>query len=282
MRGTDAGRGAGNDGELNALLDLRPVPPERTLAYGEHPSQVVDLYGVDATGPRITVLHGGYWREAYDRTHLSPFAGALAQRGMTVELVEYRRVGGGGGWPATAQDVAAALGLLGPPPDVLLGHSAGGQLALWAAAGMGGMGGTGSTAGTGSMAGTGGADAVSGRDDAAGRVVAVAAVTDLAKAHRLRLSEGAVGEFLGAGGASREQTEELVRARLPEADPMRLPPRVPVELLHGTADEVVPLEMSRGYASDWGARLNLLTGTGHYAAFTPGTPAFGVLVDALA
>lgn len=276
MTGTGAGSGTGNDGELDALLDLSPVPPERTLAYGEHPSQVVDLYGVDARGPRITVLHGGYWREAYDRTHLSPFAGALARRGMSVELVEYRRVGGGGGWPATAQDVAAALDLLGPPPDVLLGHSAGGQLALWAAAGMAGL------------TGTGGADPASGRefaasrDRAAGRVVAVAAVADLAEAHRQRLSDAAVSEFLGAGGTSRARTEELVRARLPEADPMRLPPRVPVELLHGTADEVVPLEMSRRYASDWGARLNLLTGTGHYAAFTPGTPAFGVLVDALA
>ncbi|NLU76307.1 alpha/beta hydrolase [Streptomyces sp. HNM0575] len=254
--------GAGNEREENALLDLSPVPPERTLSYGEHPSQIVDLYGTGATGPRITVLHGGYWREAYDRAHLSPFAAALAQRGMTVALVEYRRVGGGGGWPETAEDVAAALGLLGHA-DVLLGHSAGGQLALWAAAG------------------TGGADSRPGLDRAADRVVAVAPVADLERAHRLRLSDGAVNEFLGAGGDSREQAEALIHARLPEADPMRLPPKVPVELLHGTADEVVPLELSRRYANDWGARLNLLTGVGHYAAFTPGTPAFGVLVDAL-
>lgn len=244
---------------MNALLALRPVPPERTLSYGEHPSQVVDLYGAGATGPRVTVLHGGYWREAYDRTHLYPFAGALAERGMSVELVEYRRVGGGGGWPTTARDVAAALELLGGPPDVLLGHSAGGQLALWAAA-----------------------EPPSGRDRVAGRVVAVAPVADLAEAHRLRLSDGAVEEFLGAGGDSRERAEETVRARLPEADPMRLPPKVPVEILHGTVDDVVPLTMSRAYANGWGARLNLLTGSGHYAAFTPGTPAFGVLADALA
>ncbi|SCK38328.1 Alpha/beta hydrolase family protein [Streptomyces sp. WMMB 322] len=240
--------------EERALLGLKPVPPERTVAYGEHPSQVVDLYGVGAPGPRITVLHGGFWREAYDRTHLSPFAAALAQRGMAVELVEYRRVGGGGGWPETARDVGAALGLLGPP-DVLLGHSAGGQLALWAAAE------------------TGGAADPPGRDRAAGRVVAVAPVADLERAHRLRLSAGAVSEFLGG--------EASLAHRLPEADPMRLPPRVPVEVLHGTADDVVPVEMSRRYANDWGARLNLLTDVGHYAPFTPGTPAFGVLVDAL-
>ncbi|MGH3313108.1 MAG: alpha/beta hydrolase family protein [Streptomyces sp.] len=227
---------------------MKPVPPERTEPYGEHPSQVIDFYGLGARGPRITVLHGGFWREAYDRSHLSPFAAALAERGMAVRLVEYRRVGGGGGWPETVRDVDAALDRLDRlgGTNVLLGHSAGGQLALWAA---------------------------SKRDRAADRVVAVAPVADLARAHRLRLSECAVAEFLGG--------EQQLAERLPEADPMRLPPRVPVEILHGTADTQVPLELSRRYADEWGARLHLLTGVGHYAPFTPGTPAFGVLADAL-
>ncbi|GGO56416.1 lipase [Streptomyces daqingensis] len=232
--------------EERALLSLRPVPPERTVAYGEHPSQVVDFYGTGGPGPRVTVLHGGFWREAYDRSHLSPFAAALAERGVRVELVEYRRTGGGGGWPVTAEDVAAALEALGPPA-VLLGHSAGGQLALWAA---------------------------SAAERAGSRIVAVSPVADLERAHALRLSDGAVAGFLGGEG-------ELAR-RLPEADPMRLPPRVPVEILHGTADDVVPVELSRRYANDWGVRLNLLPGVGHYAPFVPGSPAFGVLADAVA
>jgi acetyl esterase/lipase len=231
--------------EESSLLGLEPVPPERTVAYGEHPSQVIDFYGEGATGSRVTVLHGGFWREAYDRTHLSPFAAALAERGIAVELVEYRRVDGGGGWPVTVRDVDAALELLGPA-DVLLGHSAGGHLALWAA---------------------------SVRERAAGRVVAVSPVADLERAHRLRLGAGAVSEFLGGEG--------ILADRLPEADPMRLLPRVPVEILHGTADDVVPPELSRRYANDWGARLHLLPGVGHFAPFTPQTPAFGVLADAL-
>ncbi|MCH6161243.1 alpha/beta hydrolase family protein [Streptomyces marispadix] len=238
----DAAAGAG---EEEALLGLEPVPPERTVAYGRHPSQVVDFYGTDGFGPRVTVLHGGYWREAYDRTHLSAFAAALAARGMAVELVEYRRVGGGGGWPETPRDIGAALDHLGTP-NVLLGHSAGGHLALWAA---------------------------SQRERAADRVVAVAPVADLARAHQLQLSNGAVSEFLGG--------DDAVPKLLPDADPMRLPPRVPVEILHGTADVDVPLELSRRYANDWGARLHVLTGAGHFAPFTPGTPAFGVLADAL-
>ncbi|GAB2776580.1 alpha/beta hydrolase family protein [Streptomyces daliensis] len=235
-----------SDEEFKALLSLEPVEPERVERYGEHPSQVIDFYGVGAPGPRITVLHGGFWRERYDRAHLSPFAAALAGRGMRVALVEYRRVGGGGGWPTTAEDVDAALEHLGSPPDVLLGHSAGGQLALWAAAR---------------------------RERAAGRIVAVSPVADLGRAHQLGLSDGAVAEFLGG--------PDLVAGRLYEADPMKLLPRVAVEILHGTADKDVPLELSRRYANDWGTRLHLLPGVGHFAPFTPRTAAFDVLLDTL-
>ncbi|UGY95146.1 alpha/beta hydrolase family protein [Streptomyces gobiensis] len=229
--------------EQSALMELASVEPGSTESYGKHPSQVIDRYG-KGSGPRVTVLHGGYWRETYDRTHLSPFAAALAAQGFSVELVEYRRVGGGGGWPQTAEDIEAALTHLGGPPKVLLGHSAGGQLALWAAAT---------------------------RDRAADRVIAVAPIADLSRAYDLGLSDGAVTDFLGG--------QAFVAERLPEADPMRLLPRVPVEVVHGTADLDVPIELSRRYANNWGARLQLLPGTGHFAPFHPTKPAFNVLLD---
>lgn len=240
--------------EWESLLAMGEPAPDRTVRYGSAESQVVDLYGPGKGRPRITVLHGGYWRQAYDRRHLAPFAASLAADGFAVELVEYRRVGGGGGWPRTAQDVDAALTRLGGPPRVLLGHSAGGQLALWAA---------------------------SVRERAAtSRVMAVAPVADLARAHELRLSDGAVAAFLGGAGGD----EAAVAAALPEADPMRLVPRVSVELVHGTADESVPVELSRRYADHAAgsvARLHLVTGAGHFAPLTPGTPAYGFLVGAL-
>ncbi|NLU68578.1 alpha/beta hydrolase [Streptomyces sp. HNM0574] len=220
--------------------------PDRTVRYGDHPSQVVDLYEGAGTGPQVTVLHGGYWRERYDRGYLAPFAVALAEAGARVALVEYRRAGGGGGWPATGEDVDAALDALGAAPNVLLGHSAGGHLALCAAAR---------------------------REHAAGRVIAVAPVADLRRAHELRLSDGAVAEFLGG--------EERVADLLPEADPMRLLPRVPVEILHGTADEDVPLDLSRRYTNNWGTRLHLLPGIDHFTMFHPHTAPYGVLVDAI-
>ncbi|MCG3042719.1 alpha/beta hydrolase family protein [Streptomyces fenghuangensis] len=241
------------EAEEAALLGLAPAAPSATERYGPHPSQVIDLYGPPG-GPLVAVLHGGFWREAYDRVHLSPLAAALAGGyGLRVALVEYRRVGGGGGRPGTFDDVGAALDHLRGSGELraLAGHSAGGHLALWAAS----------------------------RGAARCPVVAVAPVADLARAHELGLSGGAVAELLGG--------EEHLAARLPEADPMLLPPpdseAVPVVLLHGTEDADVPVELSRRYAAARpAARLAELPGTGHYAPVTPGTAAFELLARELA
>jgi acetyl esterase/lipase len=83
---------------------------------------------------RDVLLHGGFWRATYDRTHVGPLAVALAGAGFLVCAPEYRRTGASGGWPATFDDIAAAVGVLpgvvsdlgGPPVSaglVLGGHS---------------------------------------------------------------------------------------------------------------------------------------------------------------
>ncbi len=228
--------------EEAALLALPPVAAERSLRYGPHPSQVIDYYG-PVGGQRLTVLHGGFWRQAYDRAHLSPLAARLARDGYAVALAEYRRVGGGGGWPSTFDDVSRAVEVAWDGAgQVLLGHSAGGQLALWAAA----------------------------RGPVSG-VVAVSPVADLGYARQLRLSGGAVDELMGAEGD------------VAAVDPVRLPPlTVPTVLLHGSRDADVPVDLSCRYAAATGAQLRELSGVGHYAPLIPDSPAFPELLAALA
>ncbi|MFG2140435.1 alpha/beta hydrolase family protein [Streptomyces sp. NPDC048650] len=236
--------------EETALLGLAPVAPDRSVAYGPHPDQVLDLYGswgADA-GPLVVLLHGGFWRAAYDRRHLSPLAAELAGRGVPVALAEYRRVGAGGGAPQTFEDVAAAVGAAVAEARgahrgvVLVGHSAGGHLALLTAARS---------------------------ESPATRVLAVSPVADLALAHELDLSDGAVAGLLGGDGPGFAE-------RLAAADPLRHPPAgTTVTILHGTADPDVPPELSRRYADAFpdATDLHELPGVGHYAPVTPGTAA---------
>ena len=109
--------------------------------YGPDPAQHGELWlPADPVPGTIVVIHGGFWRARYDLSLARPLAADLAQRGYAVWNLEYRRPGGGGGWPATFEDVAAGIDLLaGLPVDtstvVAIGHSAGGQLAAWAAGG---------------------------------------------------------------------------------------------------------------------------------------------------
>jgi acetyl esterase/lipase len=196
-----------------------------THRYGAGPSQVGDLHTPSAAEgwPVAVVLHGGFWRERYDRTLMEPLCADLAAWGWAAWNLEYRRVGGGGGWPSTFDDVAAGidhLAALGAPLDltrvITVGHSAGGHLALWAASrerpGV----------------------AVTG-------AVGQAAVTDLAAAARLGLSNGAAEALLGGPP---DQVPERYAATSPA---QRLPLGVPLLLVHGACDETVPVALSRDF-----------------------------------
>jgi acetyl esterase/lipase len=99
------------------------------MRYGEHPDQVVDLYGDD--GPLVLVIHGGFWRQPYGRDLMHDLSEALAGAGFRAANSEYRRLGPGH-WRELLEDVAAAARAV--QPDAAIGHSAGGHLALWLAA----------------------------------------------------------------------------------------------------------------------------------------------------
>ncbi|WP_422772560.1 alpha/beta hydrolase family protein [Plantactinospora sp. WMMC1484] len=216
------------------MLDRPAPPPDAVLRYGTDPEHVADLrrpaLSAGPARPLVLVVHGGFWRAAFDRRHTGPLAADLAGRGYPVVQLEYRRTGQpGGGWPGTLDDVAAGLAALpalaeaalpagrtAPGPPILLGHSAGGHLAIWAAR----------------------------RAPARVRgVLALAPVLDLADAYRRDLDGGAVAALLGGG-------PEDVPDRYATADPIRsVPPGTRTSIVHGTLDRQVPVEQSRRYAA---------------------------------
>lgn len=247
-----------------AVLTRPAPPPDLTLRYGEHPDHVIDVRVPPAgrTPRRLVVfVHGGFWRAAFDRTHAGPLAADLAARGWPVACVEFRRVGqDGGGWPGTFDDVADAVRAtrallaragradLAERAPIVAGHSAGGQLALWYAAGA--------------------ADEVHG-------VLALAPVCDLRLAHERGLGDGAVAALLGGG-------PDDVPERYLAADPMaHARPSAPTVLVHGSEDDRVPVDLSRRYAARTGARLLELPGVEHFAVIDPESPAWAAVLSAL-
>ena len=121
------------------LTDPPPPPADARLAYGPEPLQFGDLRLPEGASPPLAVvLHGGYWKATYNLIHTGHMCRALTEAGIATWNVEYRCVGvPGGGWPAAGEDVALAVQFVRELPVdqervVLVGHSAGGQLALWA------------------------------------------------------------------------------------------------------------------------------------------------------
>jgi acetyl esterase/lipase len=206
----------------------RPSP--RRHHYGSDPSQFADLY--PPVGPprpgTVVLIHGGFWRARFGADHLAEVAADLAGRGWVTWNIEYRRVGIGGGYPTTLEDVAAAIDALGDVNQgrvVAVGHSAGGHLATWAA-GRAGL-----------AAGAPGAGPVV----EIGGAISLAGVVDLGTAARQGIGNGAALEFIGGGP---DQYPE----RYAVADPMvHVPIPAAVRCVHGHADDRVPYAQSVAY-----------------------------------
>jgi acetyl esterase/lipase len=218
------------------LVDLLARP--RSYRYGsDHRSQRADLHLPRGPGPHpvVVTIHGGSWSAGYGKIIMRPLAADLARRGYAAWNVEYRRIGRGqgGGWPATFEDVAAAidhLAAVSAPLDLdrvtYLGHSAGGHLALWAA---------------GRSRLPGGAPGSAPRIEPIAAISA-AGVNDLAQSYR-DAPHGVIGVLMG--GAPDERPE-----RYAIADPIaQVPLAMPVLLVHGTDDATVSVRRSRHYAA---------------------------------
>jgi acetyl esterase/lipase len=251
-----------------------PPPALRTFRYGPFDGQEGDLYLPDNVRPAVVcLLHGGFWRMPYGRGELAGVAEDLAGRGYAVWNIEYRRIGAtGGGWPGTLTDVALAVDHLATLMDadvdvdlariIVVGHSAGGQLALWVSA--------------------------RGKDAQfpAPRVqpiaaAGLAALSDLSRASDLSVGNGAVDEFLGGGPG-----------RLPDryaaASPIEmLPLGVKQLIIHGLRDDALPSDLSRVYASaavESGDSVEFveLPDAGHMDYLDPATEAHAALCRWLA
>ncbi len=243
------------------ILTLPPPPADARLVYGSDPNQFLDLRLPKSRGPYPTVinLHGGFWRAKYNLDHAGHLCAALTAKGLATANVEYRRVGNeSGGWPNTFADIRGAyqflrqdarLHSLDPQKFVVMGHSAGGQLALCLAA----------------------------HEPGVTRVVSLAGVVDLQRAYQLHLSNDAVVEFLRG-------TPTDVPDHYREADPMQLSiPQSRQWLIHGADDDTVPSAFSRDYVASKMKRsgndradvhLLEIPAAGHYDLIDPRTQAW--------
>lgn len=198
----------------------------------------------------------------YTKRLMNGLAKDVMARGWAAWNIEYRRMGplgGGGGWPTTFLDIAAALDHVAVIAEkvaisrvVTCGHSAGGQLALWAAA---------RSRFASASPGAGGDVAVRG-------AVSLAGVVDLEEADRLGLGAQATAQFMGGHW---NQQPDRYRHASPRA---LLPLGVPQALIHAGNDDVVPPSMSRDYvaaATRTGdtARFVLVDGIGHRQLIDP-------------
>ncbi len=235
------------------ILKLPPPPADARVAYGRDPNQFgeIRLPKTKPPSPVVMNIHGGFWRAEYGLAHAGHLCAALTARGIATWNVEYRRVGNpGGGWPGTFEDVRNAYRFipqlaktynLDLAKVLVMGHSAGGQLALCVAA----------------------------HESSLKRVISLAGVVDLQQAWELHLGNDAVVAFLGGKPSDAHD-------HYGEADPMRLTiPRTTTQwLIHGSADDVVPSVLSRSYTQEKKQRgedvhyLEIST-AGHYDLIDP-------------
>ncbi|MDQ2936533.1 MAG: alpha/beta hydrolase [Acidobacteriota bacterium] len=253
-----------------------PAPPgAQRLAYGSDPSQFGELRLPQRKGPSpvVVVIHGGCWYSEYDLSQLANFNARLAGLGVATWSLEYRRIGNpGGAWPGTFEDVAHGTDYLrvlarSYPLDlrrvIVVGHSAGGQLALWLAA---------------RNRLPKDSPLYANNPLQLQGIVSLAGITDLRR-YRPNCGE-AVNKLLGG-------SPEEVPDRYRQTSPIELLPlKVEQRLIHGTLDELVPPDFSKDYEAAARKKrdrvqLILLPNAGHFDLIAPQSSAWPAVEKAV-
>lgn len=245
-----------------SFSDVLAVPfaePDQRIFYGDSPIQFVENWQAlerQSSAPIILSIHGGCWLNAYAIEHTYAMNTALRDAGFDVWSLEYRRVGDhGGGWPGTFNDIqnglvtiAAQYGgeqALAQRDVTLIGHSAGGHLAL--------------------LAGQQATELVD-------RIVGLAAITDIktyaagensCQQAGKRFMEGADDQAWKAANPAEQAAQHITY------------------LFHGDVDSIVPVSQSREFATREQVEVVWLEGAGHFDVIDPQSRAWLTILNKL-
>jgi acetyl esterase/lipase len=263
---------------LTDVLERGATGFDIRVTYGPDPQQFAELRFPDGQGPHplLLVIHGGFWRSAYNLSHIGHLCAAFTKKGIVTCNVEYRRLGNpGGGWPGTFQDVSVAtdhiLETISSNPRVdmtrtsVIGHSAGGHLALWLASQH-------------RIAPT--SPLHSNQKLHLGSAISLAGVCDLRAAWKERLGNGVVATLIGG-------TPDQYPDRYDAGSPIELlPTGIRQVLIHGSDDDIVPVSQSERFverAEHLGEKPALvkLDGIGHFELIDPESEAWLPVVEAV-
>ncbi len=251
---------------------------DERIHYGGDPQQFAELRFPKGKGafPLLFVVHGGFWLSAYNLGHIGHLCAAFTSKGIITCNLEYRRIGDpGGGWPGTFQDIAIATDYVCEKTSsdsrfdlartTVVGHSAGGHLAFWLA---------------GRSRVREGSPLYSPQRRPLGSSVSLAGLSDLRAAWKMRLGNGCVARLMGG-------TPDEYPDRYDAGSPIELlPTGLKQVLVHGTADNIVPVSQSEGFverAEKLGDRPSLvrLNGVGHFGLIDPQSEAWPTVAGAV-
>ncbi len=255
------------------VLDLPARKPDSIIPYGDDPAQFGELWlpahATSLPAPLVILIHGRCWQSAFARPHTHPVSAALADGGYAVWAIEYRRIGDpGGGWPGTFKDVAAAVDFADTLNEktidrdrvLLVGHSAGGHLASWAASRT-------------DLPRT--SELYSSAPLKVAGITGLAAIVDLEK-YALGASscERATIDLMGG-------TPGEVPGRYRQASPRRLAQHPNTWMVHGINDLIVPIDQLTGLRLPR-SRMVTVPGAGHFDLIYPASTAFEAVKKTIA